>query len=98
MQKYIVNDISNDINNLKKKISNDASFEFDSHDSQDQKPKKIENYLKIEEQKKPVSSKGSEGPDKKMASMLDFFDEIHDKLDFSGVSKDINDLRDKIAS
>lgn len=47
---------------------------------------------------KPVSSKGSEGPDKKMASMLDFFDEIHDKLDFSGVSKDINDLRDKIAS
>lgn len=29
MQKYIVNDISNDINNLKKKISNDASFEFD---------------------------------------------------------------------
>lgn len=31
MQKYIVNDISNDIKNLKKRISNDASFEFDSH-------------------------------------------------------------------
>lgn len=30
--------------------------------------------------------------------MLDLFDEIHDKLDFSEVSKDINDLRDRIAS
>jgi hypothetical protein len=29
MHKYIVNDISNDIKNLRKKISKDASLEFD---------------------------------------------------------------------
>ena len=30
--------------------------------------------------------------------MLDFFDEVHDKLDFGDLSKDINSLRDKMAN
>ena len=58
MKKYIVNDIANDINNLKKKISKDVSFlgNEESEINHHQSKEKIEKSM---ERRKASSGKGS---------------------------------------
>jgi hypothetical protein len=76
MQKFIVGNISQDINSLKEKMVRESGMAIG----------------------KPEQPRGSEGQDARVASMLDYFDEVNEKIDFGEICKSINGLKDKIVN